>query len=221
MIAGNPPSPSMTPAPIADPSSPSTAPAIDPLQRLRAATSALHARLDTGLPIAREGAGPDDYMRHLALLRGWVGLLQQSGAASRRLDDERDALDAELADCQRLLGRPAPRVEVRAVPDAALTADGADWGLAYVLEGSRLGGQVLHKRLAPAMAPLPLTYLRGAAAGTGPRWKQFVAELKEALTNEARMDAAAAAARHAFELLLRCHEALPTAQGESASRALG
>lgn len=206
-------------------SAPSAAPApsalvSDPLQRLRDATSALHARLDTGLPIAKEGAGPAEYVQHLAMLRGWVGLLQRSGAASPRLEEERDALDAELADCERRLGKPAQRIEVRAVAEAAFLADGAEWGLAYVLEGSRLGGQVLHKRLAPAMAPLPLDYLLGAGPGTGARWKRFIAELRAALDTAARQDAAASAARRAFELLIRCQEGLPPVASDAMASAV-
>ncbi|WP_295531318.1 biliverdin-producing heme oxygenase [uncultured Pseudacidovorax sp.] len=194
-----------------------TAAATDPLQRLREATSSLHARLDTGLPIAREGAGPVDYLRHLALLRGWVDLLQRSGADLPRLEEERGALDAELAEAQDLLGQRAPRIDLAAARDPLFQAEGSDWGLSYVLEGSRLGGQVLHKRLGPAMAPLALNYLRGSGADTGPRWKRFIAELRTALHSDARLDAAAAAARRAFELLLLCHEALSATQAMPAS----
>ncbi len=211
----------MIPAPPPAPAASPSAAATDPLQRLRDATSALHARLDTGLPIAREGAGPADYLRHLALLRSWVGVLQESGARGPRLAAERDALEAELAECQQRLGLQAPRIALAATPDPVFQADGAEWGLAYVLEGSRLGGQVLHKRLAPAMAPLSLDYLRGAGSATGARWKHFVAELQTALQGAARQEAAAAAARRAFELLLRCHEALQTGSPEPACSARG
>lgn len=188
---------------------PSTATAApDPLHRLRDATAALHRRLDSALPLAHPGAGPTDYLRHLALLRGWIHMLHSAGAASARLEQERDALDAELAECEQLLDQPVPRLRGTVTPQAVFQMDGAEWGLAYVLEGSRLGGQVLYKRLAQAMAPLPLTYLRGAGSATGVRWKAFIAELGAALDSEVRVNAAACAAARAFELLLQCHEAL-------------
>ncbi len=181
----------------------------DPLARLRAATAQLHAELDAGLPLARDRAGPRDYQQHLALLRTWVGLLRDGGARLALLDEEAAALDAELAECERVTGRRAPVIAVPAAAQPALEADGADWGLAYVLQGSRLGGQVLYKRLAQAMAPLRLGYLQGAGGATGARWKAFVAQLKTELADQpARTEAAVQAARQAFELLLACHRAM-------------
>ena len=57
----------------------------------------------------------------------------------------------------------------RAWPAAASAA--YRWGVCYVIEGSQLGGAVLYQRLHERLAPHPLRYLKGDAAGPGPRWR--------------------------------------------------
>lgn len=61
------------------------------------------------------------------------------------------------------------------------------WGVAYVVEGSQLGGAVLYKRLAQQLAPHPLRYLRGAGeAGPGPRWRAFMEALRAGVRGRRR-----------------------------------
>lgn len=91
--------------------------------------------------------------------------------------------------------------------------DALAWGVRYVIEGSRLGGQVLYRRLAPALAPHPLDYLLGAGARTGARWRSFLAELQAALDTPARVAAACQGAVLAFECLLQQRRADEGARG--------
>lgn len=46
-------------------------------------------------------------------------------------------------------------------------------GWAYVIEGSQLGGQVLRKRLAPALDPWVPRWLVGYGSETAANWKLF------------------------------------------------
>ena len=76
-------------------------------------------------------------------------------------------------------------------------------GMAYVLEGSRLGGAVLLRRVLSGQHPIPLTateYLRhGAGSGL---WQSFLVTIEAAgfvATDLVKMTAAAEAVFGAFE----------------------
>jgi heme oxygenase len=182
----------------------------DPLAALRAATAQRHHVLDTSLPLAADEAGLDDYRQHLLMLRAWLAPVQawlaafDDGPQDGRLLPTSGYLrliDADLAD-------PAMASTASAnvtFPDTAWPAH-ADaayrWGVCYVVEGSQLGGAVLYKRLAGRLAPHPLAYLRGAPEGPGPRWKMFIAALREALADPAAVELACRGAVDAFDRLI-------------------
>ena len=201
-----------------------TAATPDPLAALRAATDAQHELLDRSLPLSKDGATLADYRQHLLMLRAWLGPLNEwlarysDGAQDGALVPPRDYLsliDLDLAD-RAMAGLPPPVLP--AAPQTGDTAPwpaGADaayrWGVCYVVEGSQLGGAVLYKRLSGALAPHPLSYLRGAAQaalsaepapGPGPRWKAFVAALRQALLTPDDVRAASLGAVDAFEHLM-------------------
>jgi heme oxygenase len=85
-------------------------------------------------------------------------------------------------------------------PDSASPA--YRWGVAYVIEGSQLGGAVLHARLAVRLAPHPLRYLRGEAGGPGPRWRAFMIALRAAVQTPQEIIDACAGACSAFDSIL-------------------
>ncbi|RYF71439.1 MAG: heme oxygenase [Comamonadaceae bacterium] len=183
----------------------------DPRDALRHATGSLHEAVDAGMPLSRPSVTLADYHEHLCLLRDWVQSLRtlSEALAADRLDAEAAALDADIRACERLLGRasPAPRVlpdeSTAAVPTTAEYRAALAWGVAYVIEGSRLGGQVLHRRLAGPLAPHPLDYLQGAGAQTGSRWCAFLDTLRAALDTPVRVQAACDGAVLAFGRLLQ------------------
>lgn len=185
----------------------------DPLAALRAATSAQHAILDTGLPLARPDASLADYLAHLRLLARWLAPIEawQAGygdgpqALAASAGGERLAMiDADLAAAGEAGedGAASPGAPWPAHASAAYR-----WGVAYVVEGSQLGGAVLYKRLAERLAPHPLTYLKPGADGPGPRWRMFVAALSAALRSDAEVAEACQGARHAFERILALGDA--------------
>lgn len=196
----------------------------DAREQLRQATASLHEQVDATMPLAREGADLADYARHLALLRAWVDILRRRvPGISTRLAQEAAALDVDLRECRRLLGPGAPEAPApdqseglheRARQDA--DDEALAWGVRYVLEGSRLGGQVLYRRLENALAPHPLAYLRGAGPATGAGWRMFLADLRSALDTPARVRRACEGAAMAFGLLLQCGGGL-AGSGKSAS----
>ncbi len=169
----------------------------DALTRLRAATRALHDQLDARLPLARVGAGRGDYLAHLAVLQPWLAAL---GPVVQRIGWG-DGYARLAADDLTQAGEPMPAAWAPHWP-AAASACGFVWGVAYVIEGSQLGGQALYRRLAGTLAPLPLTFLRGHGDATGPRWRGFLAALHEALDTPAALDAACDGARWAFATLI-------------------
>ena len=91
------------------------------------------------------------------------------------------------------------------------------WGVCYVIEGSQLGGAVLYKRLAPALAPHPLAYLRGNGS-PGPRWQQFLAALRTHVVEPAQIEDACAGARDAFDRLIALNRAVSSCSAAPAGR---
>lgn len=174
----------------------------DPVIQLRVATQRLHQTLDRGLPLAGPAPGLMDYALHLCVLRDWeaaiTSWLQRTGAGS----DSLFLIRLDLADCASTdLPSALPRLSpepVRARDDGSLAFC---WGMRYVLEGSRLGGQVLWRRLRDRLAPHPLRYLN-ASGKAGPRWPEIQATLRAQFAAKPALQAGCQGAEAAFELLL-------------------
>ncbi|MDP9897711.1 heme oxygenase [Variovorax boronicumulans] len=187
----------------------------DVLRPLRTATHALHEALDSRLPIARDDASLADYAGHLRALRPWLQAVRDALAASgvpgleriaRRTDRRLAALALDLDDLgasntieQEDGSDTTPRLADEAVRDPAFA-----WGLAYVLEGSQLGGMAMHKRLGARLAPHPLRYFQpvDAPGGLAAQWKEFVAQLGAALADPLAIDAARRGAVAGFRSLM-------------------
>jgi heme oxygenase len=190
--------------------SPDTAREPDVLAALRQATSTRHERLDSGLPLSAPGATLADYALHLQLLRDWLAPLEAwqhgfrdgpQGPAGLDAAPHLALIDADLADATLVSYVAEPQAAARAWPSRASPA--YRWGVAYVVEGSQLGGAVLHKRLAGQLAPHPLRYLAGAGvAGPGPRWRAFMLALREQVQGEGAVAEACAGACDAFDRIL-------------------
>jgi heme oxygenase len=191
---------------------------LDVLTALRQSTAQRHTELDTRTPLAAEAPDLHDYHAHLQLLEAWLAPIQQwldADAGAQPALPRRDYLGLIRADLAHpsLAGMPD---RVRAEDAHWLPQEGAAyrWGVAYVIEGSQLGGAVLYKRLAQRLAPHPLVYLRGEGS-PGPRWQQFLAALRGAVTTPEQIDAACRGARQAFDSLI---ELLNNSSAEPAGR---
>jgi len=182
----------------------------DVLTALRRATATRHERLDSGLPLSKPDASLADYAHHLQLLRDWLTPLAASqqgltdgpqGPAGIAAAPHLALIDADLAEPSLAdYGRSAhPQQQ----PWPAQASPAYRWGIAYVVEGSQLGGAVLYKRLAGQLAPHPLRYLRGAGeGGPGPRWRAFMEALRAEVRSEGEVAEACAGACDAFDRIL-------------------
>lgn len=105
---------------------------------------------------------------------------------------ERRRTAALTADLAALGLAPPPR----AAPDLRLPDHATRLGALYVLEGSRLGGAVLRRRLAASQPGAPDAYL---AHGVGqPFWRSFLDWLDSQVLNDSETEAAVDGARQVF-----------------------
>ena len=144
-------------------------------QALRSATHDLHLRVDQAFSrfdlTDRWGYG-DFLAVHARVLPGIEAALDGAGAAGLLADwlDRRRtaALRADLTDLERAMPPPQPAALV--FPSRAALVGGL-----YVLEGSRLGGAVLARRVIASPDPVARRATRYLAHGQGRRfWSSFL-----------------------------------------------
>lgn len=176
--------------------------ATDAVAELRRATHALHERLDSQLPLGRQAPSLADYATHLRVLRDWQQALAPWLSRTASMAGQITLLAQDLEDCPPCC-LPAAYVRAADLDVVLQVDDGSEafcWGIAYVLEGSRLGGQVLYKRLHERLAPHPLRYLQHGTGG--PSWSETLKTLRAQLVSPPSQAAACRGAVAAFELLL-------------------
>lgn len=182
---------------------------------LKQATAQLHTQAETCMPIARPSPSMADYRDHLLVMLDWLGRLKQIDADADAADGFVESLAQDLEICEGILrGTPrAPATWVAVLTghvlgrqppckSALATLNASQWGVAYVLQGSRLGNQVMYRRLHESLAPHPLAYLRGAGGDTGRDWTRFLQQLSAAVRTPQDVALACAGAVTAFGLLL-------------------
>lgn len=166
------------------------------IQMLRAATAADHDLVDArfGSFVLDDAA---DYRCFLVAHARALPAVETALATGSELPEWRRRTDV-LADDLAAMGEamPAP---------LAFTLDGAArWGALYVMEGSRLGGQLLARGVPSG---LPAAYL-AAQHGSG-EWRALLnaIEAQAGAADAAWRDAAVAGARATFALYARAVEA--------------
>ncbi len=173
------------------------------LALLRSSTNQLHEALEARLVIARPDVTAEQYRDYLAALWGWLvpfegRLWSAPWPPSVQPELRRNKCLWMLEDMVALgMTRPALEVLPRCDTPAPLSSAAERFGVAYVIEGSQLGGQVLLQRIGPAMAPHTPRYLQGYGAETAARWRSFVTAL-DATLDDAALDVAADTARQTF-----------------------
>lgn len=182
-----------------------SAPALDVLAALRAATSERHERLDSGLPLSGPAPDLNDYAQHLILVRDWLAPLQAW------LDGFDDGPQAVLPAVERLalidadLNEPCMPPSCTASSPHVWACDASvayRWGVAYVVEGSQLGGKMLYGKLVERLAPHPLRYLYGTSGRPGPRWRDFMEALRAHVATPGDIAQACSGACMAFDAIL-------------------
>jgi len=144
--------------------------------RLREATASQHERVDAAFSAYRldQPAGYRAFLQaHAQVLFPLEIELEQAGI-EKMLEDwpKRSRRQALLDDLQALGGS-----EPAAAQPGAAPSSGWCWGAAYVIEGSRLGGRVLARRVAEAIPSAPLRYLDHSS--TSPLWPSFLQKLEQ------------------------------------------
>lgn len=180
-----------------------------PLRALKDLTRDLHLRAEQYVRILDEDATRDDYTRYLVAMLGFHAPIEQLFAADAELEA------AGFAACERqkshLIARdlrivaPSETATLRcsALPISDSLAQRI--GIAYVIEGSTLGGKFILANLPPALAALKgraTAFLEGYGAATGARWKSFGAVVERVVTSAAAEAEAVAAARDTFARLI-------------------
>jgi len=151
---------------------------------VRSATREAHQQLEQRLDVER---GAWTRSRYESFLRGTLAvvaptepLIAQHLRPYFEIGDGLSAATSRLRhDLSALGGDPESAAAVRpaCLPDISNAAQA--FGAAYVLEGSRLGGQVIAEILTKRLAidDRHLTYLRPPEISIGARWRAFVTSL--------------------------------------------
>jgi heme oxygenase len=170
---------------------------------LRAGSAHLHQEVEAALAVERL-ADPRLYARFLSCM-GAVGA-EVERATRDHLDPNvlaglRDDLARIRADVAAMgdLGGRAPRVPELPVVDAAEAL-----GALYVLEGARIGGRIVAKRVRAAgpSCRIGARYLDGDGTATGRRWRRFLQRLEAGLPDAERRARALRSTRRTFRLFL-------------------
>lgn len=190
-------------------------PPSDVLRALREATAARQSALDGRLPLAADEPGLAEASRHLQLLQAWLAPIEHwlAGFADGPQDPAWLAPRQRAALLTADLAHPLLQPWLAPTPDAAVAlpwpaqASAAyRWGVVYVIEGTQLAGALLHRRVAEALAPLPLAYLSGDAAapqgGVVARWQTVVRALNHAVRQRVDVQATCQGAGDALDRLL-------------------
>lgn len=173
------------------------------LNRIRSRTAHLHRQLDDRLSVY-DLADAQDYRHflsiHASVLPAWENWLQRHIALAP--SDMTPIFRAPLlhADICALTGHAPPAAPPSLPPLVASPA--ACMGVIYVLEGSRLGARILHKRVS---GDLPLSYLADRRQMVD--WRAFTHDLDQLPDNE--LDIAIDAAAALFQSFLETARATP------------
>lgn len=175
---------------------------------LKQATADLHREVEAGFS-ALDLTVCGDYRRFLAahalVIPAAERRLEENGIESLLPDwPERTRRRALAADLARL-GAPPTDTPVNSEP---LSPAGL-LGESYVLEGSRLGAQVVLRMVTGSADPVIRETTSFLRHGSGERlWPLFLQKLNESVTDEAAIGEAVAAARGVFERFLEAQEVL-------------
>ncbi|HET9623835.1 MAG TPA: biliverdin-producing heme oxygenase [Kofleriaceae bacterium] len=180
------------------------------LRALKEGTRALHHDAERYVRILDADATLADYARYLAAMRGFHAPLEDIfahdpalAAAGFAASERRKTafLTADLKTIASLLANPAHLPCASATlccPDLpASTSFARRLGIAYVIEGSTLGGKFILAHLPPAIAAVrgrATRFLEGYGAATAARWRSFCALVEHAVRDpvcEAEVIAAA------------------------------
>lgn len=154
------------------------------MRTLKDATADLHVEAERYVRILDRDASRCDYARYLRAMHGYHAPLERMFLASDVLHEA--GFDADVR-CRKADWMRADLAALDESCDAECTdvprpsSLSSAIGVAYVIEGSTLGGRFILAKLPPAIAVLrglATRYLEGYGSETGARWRAF-ADLAE------------------------------------------
>lgn len=177
------------------------------LRALKDQTSELHQEAEHYVRILDTSATLDDYRRYLATMAGFHGPIEAVFAVHTGLDElgfaseRRRKMPLLVTDLAALgvtrwefcTALPSMVGQLRAI------------GVAYVLEGSTLGGRFILSRLPPAIAAVrghATSFLEGYGDATGQHWRAFGAVVQRGVRTESDEREAIEGARDAFRCMI-------------------
>lgn len=175
------------------------------LSALRESTRDQHVALEGRLLLGSPDAGRAQYAGHVAAMWGWLqpleSLLWHQHAWPAFIEPDARAGKSGWLHTDILAARADGFL--KATPELCEHPDDLGdsarrFGWAYVIEGSMLGGQVLHRRLAGRLRPWPMRYLQGYGAEGGRRWREFLGALAAEVRTPRQVQAASDGAVQAF-----------------------
>lgn len=167
-------------------------------QALRAATAAAHDRVDSAFA-AFDLSDRDGYAAFLRAHAEVLLPLEESLPGERITADWEDRKRGHLLREDLALLRDAGPPTARAHPACADLGPGGEWsdaslaGMLYVIEGSRLGGRFLARKLP---AGFPRAYLDSDQPAE--KWRNLLDRLETILYEPAQLQSALAAAEQTF-----------------------
>ncbi|OAN52187.1 hypothetical protein A6A04_00325 [Paramagnetospirillum marisnigri] len=173
---------------------------------LRAATAEAHATLES-VPLNRRLFAEDFSQAEL------TGLLNRMVSVYRPLERRLVGVEPALSlvyrprlplllDGLAVLGAAATAADI---PAPVLDHDDARLGALYVIEGSSMGGQMIHQQLSARHPAAALAVFLPHGDGAGEAWRAFRAALDTRLTRPEALERATAAAIATFRMF---HQAL-------------
>ena len=156
--------------------------------RLREATRLHHAKVEQYVTLHETGVSRSQYVMLLKALWGFYHPLE---AALSQLDWPRDVAFATRCKSswlfEDLIALGHARPEIQRLPQCSrmptFNSAVSGLGVLYVLEGATLGGQVIARRVGPALGindSEGLRFFSSYGAAVGNMWRSYVAVLEEA-----------------------------------------
>lgn len=176
-------------------------------RHLREATADAHRDLEDSLSLVGPGVTTGGYIRYLRGMYGFhvpveAHLLAEPCIHQACSDIEERARVHQLRQDLQVLSAFTPTPPL-ADPLPSMQTLQQMLGVAYVLEGSTLGGQVLRRELEQRLKlpPQALTYVTGYGADTGRRFRTFMHAVDRACPTEAQRQSVIESAIQTFTLL--------------------
>lgn len=196
------------------------------LTALRSATAASHRAVESASALRLHQPDLRDYAAHLhAIVHGLLGptllthLPALYGAADIGLSAQPlgEWIEADRqALAEQAVPWPAPPQAGHAHAPEVPTDRAEALGWLYLLEGSRLGGHVIHKAFSARFPDFPFHFIRGDGQSPSVRWHTLCTALNEHLTHPADLARACRSSEHAFAALRHHLETAHDAQRRAA-----